>query len=243
MITEINPNYGNLESRVRALPSTFDHEGTPLHQGRNQVKEMRWGNQTVVVKRYKRPNIFMKLQFALLNTCKAKKAYIYGNLFLKDGISTPTPIAYAIDGRWPIIRNAYFACEAVDGICLNDTLTPDDDATIRSLAAEIVRMHSTGLMHGDLNLTNIYADANGNYHFIDTNRTRIKKHPSQNDCADNLMRLTPQRPLLSKIAREYALLKGWDPEAFASKVLASLDAFHRKKAFLKKIKSLCLKRK
>ncbi len=238
MIIKINPDYTRFAPRVAALPSTFDREGVSLHQGRNQVRAMVWDGCEVVVKRYKKPNFFLKLQFAFLNTCKAKKAYKYGCLFNEAGLLSPTPVAYAIEGRWPLIKGSFFVCLPVDGVCLNDSLTVDDDAMIGRLAAEVARMHDSGLMHGDLNLTNIYADADGNLWFIDTNRTKAGRRVTMRTCAENLMRLTPDRALLSKIAQAYARLRGWDADAFSALVIARLEAFQRKKAFLKRLKKL-----
>lgn len=238
MIVRINPQYSAYAPQIEALPAKFASEGISLHQGRNQVRAMRWGDLDVIVKRYKKPNIFLKLQFAFLNTCKAKKAYKYGCLFNESGISSPTPIAYIIEGRWPVIKGSYFVSLPVDGMCLNDTLTVADDAMIDRLAAEAARMHDAGLMHGDLNLTNIYADAEGLLHFIDTNRTKTGRKITPRACAENLMRLTPDRPLLSKIARAYAKIRGWDADAFSALVITRLEAFQRKKARLKRLKNL-----
>lgn len=243
MIIKINPDFSSLSADIRALPERFDNEGISLHDGRNQVRAMRWDGQDVVVKRYKKPNFFLKLQFTFLNTCKAKKAYKYGCIFNREGFSSPTPVAYIIDGRWPLFRGSFFICLPVTGTCLNDTLSAADDGMIARLASEIARMHAAGIMHGDLNLTNIYVDKDGEFRFIDTNRTKIKRNPGQNACAENLMRLTPDRALLSKIARAYARVRGWDEERFAAKVISRLEAFQRKKAILKKLKSICLKRK
>jgi len=238
MIVKINPAYIGRSTEIRAIPLMFGKEGTILHDGRNQVRAMQWDGQKVVVKKYKKPNFFLKLQFAFLNTCKAKKAYKYGSLFNDNGLSSPTPVAYIIEGRWPIIKNSYFICLPVTGVCLNDTLTQADDDMIRRLAAEIARMHDAGLMHGDLNLTNIYADSEGGFHFIDTNRTKTRKDPGPKACAENLMRLTSDRALLSKIADAYACIRGWDERKFTDRVIHCLDAFLRKKAFLKRLKRM-----
>lgn len=237
MIIKINPEYERLRQQIEALPFTFAPEGDMLHEGRNKVKAMRWDDVDVVVKNYKKPNFFLKLQFAFLYNCKAKKAYKYANLFNQAGLHSPVPVAYAIIGRWPMIKDSYFACLPVEGMPLKEILTVDNADLIHMLARELVRMHAAGLMHGDLNLTNIYIDESHIFRFIDTNRTKIKNNPNQKACAENLMRLTHDRKLLKSIASEYAVLRGWDANAFAERVIICLDAFERKKARLKALKA------
>ncbi|MCM1450752.1 MAG: lipopolysaccharide kinase InaA family protein [Clostridium sp.] len=237
MIIRVNKDFRRLEPLISSVPSLFPKEGKILHDGRNQVKEMRLGGKTAIVKRYKKPNFFLKLQFAFLNNCKAKKAYRYGKAFAEAGLRTPAPIAYIIEGRWPLIRGSYFISEPVEGRCLNDFLSASDTALIKSLAKEIAKMHGAGLMHGDLNLTNIYIDASGNFRFIDTNRSKMRKNPGIDACAENLMRLTHDRELLEKIAREYADIRGWNSDIFAEKTLGRLTAFQRKKAVLRRLKN------
>lgn len=236
MIVKINPAYSSLEKQIRSLPDTFQTEGKSIHSGRNQVKAMQWGGVDVVAKKYKKPNFFLKLQFAFLYNCKAKKAYKFGNLFNEAGLHSPTPVAYAIIGKWPIIKDSYFICLPVEGKCLKEILDISDKATILALAAELAKMHNAGLMHGDLNLTNIYLDDKGEFYFIDTNRSKIRKDPSADLCAENLMRLSHDRELLSAITSEYANLRGWDAKEFTGKVIYHLDAFERKKAALKRLK-------
>lgn len=236
MIVNINPIYLSFSAEIANLPQSFDSEGKLLHSGRNQVKKFDWDGKTVIVKRYKKPNFFLRLQFAFLKNCKAMKAYKFGLLFNQANILTPTPIAYVIEGKWPIIKGSYFVCEPVEGTPLRGNIHASDEALIHSLAEELARMHAAGLMHGDLNFTNIYRDDAGRFHFIDTNRSKIKKNPVKKDCAKNLMRLTHDRFLLTKIAKEYARIRGWNPYEFASMTVHSLTAFERKKAFLKKLK-------
>lgn len=236
MIVKVNPAYSALEGQISLLPENFGREGETLHTGRNKVKTMVWGGIKVVAKKYKKPNFFLKLQFIFLYNCKAKKAYKFGNLFNQAGLHSPTPVAYAIDGRWPIIKDSYFVCLPVEGVCLKETLKAGDKATIKALASELAKMHMAGLMHGDLNLTNIYLDDKGEFHFIDTNRSKIRKNPSADVCAENLMRLSHDRELLLSITSEYAVLRGWKGTKFNNRVIYHLDAFERKKSTLKRLK-------
>ena len=97
-------------------------------------------------------------------------------------------------------------------------------------------MHSRGVLHGDLNLSNfLYRTADDGYHFtmIDINRSHFTDGwPTDSQCLDNLVRLTHRRDLYEYLVKSYARQRGWDEETTAASALRLLEKFeHRRFRF------------
>ena len=95
-------------------------------------------------------------------------------------------------------------------------------------------MHSKGILHGDLNLSNFLYERqeDGQFSFvmIDINRSQFCDGvPSDGTCLNNLVRLTHRRDLYEDLIRRYAVLRGWDADSTARKALSLLDHFENRK--------------
>jgi aminoglycoside phosphotransferase (APT) family kinase protein len=109
------------------------------------------------------------------------------------------------------------------------------------LAGFLVELHRKGILHGDLNLTNIlYRPSDNGYHFslIDNNRSTFVAHPSQEVCLKNMVRLTHNRELLAEIITQYARIVGWDASACITRIMQLQDEFERHKKRTGYFKSL-----
>ena len=161
------------------------------------------------------------------------------------GIDTPESIAYIEQKDGLLFSTGYFIAKACYDKDLRNVLR-DQDIFDKELANQLttflVLMHKKGVMHGDLNLSNIlYRKENDHYHFtvIDTNRSIFKEHLTQRECLNNLKRLTHRSDLMDYIIRRYAQLRGWNEEETISIEHKLVHRFENKGKWKTYFKKLC----
>lgn len=230
----IHPEYRFLTDFILGLPQNFYHGGEVLYEGRNTVKRFQVDGMYVVVKKYKHPNLIQRIAYTFFKSTKTERAYEFAALLRSKGIDTPHEVAYIETKRHGLFTTGYF-------VSLNSTdrdtssqlnIRPFDHPLANALAQFLVELHEKGVLHGDLNLTNIlyHINPDGSYHFslIDTNRSRFKK-PTADECLNNLKRLTHQRDLLVYIITLYAKHRGWNAEECVHKVMRNLERFEEQR--------------
>lgn len=222
---------------IRQLPQLVDSgQGETVYHGRNQVVRFRHDGLTLMVKRYKTPNIIQRLVYTFFRKTKAERAFLFASTFLSRGIDTPTPVAYMEQRRFGLFATGYFVSLEAPGTETHLLLREVKDypkELAEAVARQVLSMHSKGILHGDLNLSNFLCtqDDEG-YHFtmIDINRSHFRDGmPSDDECMKNMVRLTHRRDLYEDLIRRYAALRGWDADAASSKALEMLRRFEHRK--------------
>ena len=104
----IHPAYQHLKSFIYDLPSHFESEGTLLYRGRNVVKLYQVDGMSLVVKRYKHPNIIQRVVYTYFKRSKTARAYDYAALLRKKGIDTPHEVAYIETFKKGLFTTGYF---------------------------------------------------------------------------------------------------------------------------------------
>ena len=247
MRTVVADHYQELSAFLASLPERMSRgEGEMIYEGRNQVARFRHDGLSLMVKRFKRVNVVQQLAYTFFCKTKAERAFRFANEFLQRSIDTPLPVAYMEERRYGLFSVGYFVSEEVQGTEISKLLRevehyPDDLA--EAVARQVLLMHSNGVLHGDLNLTNFLSTDpclrtdqpcsvfNG-YHFvmIDTNRSHFcDGMPTDEQCIQNMVRLTHRRDLYEDLVRRYARLRGWDAEAVAKKALELLERFEHRR--------------
>lgn len=226
----IAPEYASVSDFVGGLPERFATGGETLHDGRNTVKRFTLNGRTLIVKRYKRPNIVQRIAYTFFERSKAERAYVFAGILRDRGISTPHEVAYIEQSSGGLLAGSYFVSEECAWPSLREALErPDFDRTLASaLGRYLVGLHERHIAHGDLNLGNIlyHAQTDGTYTFalIDTNRSHFGPL-SRRDCLHNLLRLTYDTALMDFVVRAYAKARGWDADRFAADELHLLHRF------------------
>lgn len=243
--TVISPRYASAADFVAAVPSLFAQgKGDTLHDGRNTVRAFDTPAGRLVVKRYKRPNIVQGVAYSFFRKSKAERAYLYAAELRKRGFITPREVAFIEVKRGLLLAESYFVSECCpDPPAFGPLVAADsfNEAMADAMAAEVVAMHSKGVLHGDLNLGNfLYRRTDGggySFTIIDTNRSRFRDGwPTRRECIDNLKTMTHRRDVFAHIVRRYAALRRWDAEATLAEATGALDRFerrHRRKDALK----------
>lgn len=216
----VNPAIRHVQPFIERLPEVFHASGEVLHDGRNQIRAFDIGGERLVVKRYKRPNVFNRFMYSFFRKNKACRAYEHALRLRGMGFDTPEPVAWSEYRKGGLIADAYFVSRRSELTPLPQTMkqfpAPDTLPVLEAFARFTVRLHEQGICHEDFNQTNIlweYDGATGSYRFqlIDINRMRFHARPLRPDeCMINLRRLScPAVPFLYILDR-YADIRGWD---------------------------------
>lgn len=225
--------YERSARRIREIADNFDSEGTLIYKGRNTLRRVDADGHQLVVKRYKKPNIFQRVAYTWFQPSKARRAFDYAARLLAIGVDTPAPAAWIERRRGGMTSEYFFFSEPTEAtsmarLATDDSPLPPDAA--EALAQFMASMHTLGFLHGDANLSNILftRKPDGKFHFsvIDTNRSKwVDKQPTEKQRVENLVRLSHNRALLSDFGRRYAAITGLDPDRFAALLLRRLDSF------------------
>ena len=234
----VDERYQHLSDAVARLPQMMDEgQGEVIYDSRNRVVRFVIDGQALMVKRFKRVNIIQQVVYTFFRKTKAERAFLFAEEFLRRGIDTPPPVAYMEERCYGLFSIGYFVSLEVAGTETSQLLREVQDypqALAEAVAQQIVTMHNKGILHGDLNLSNLLVTtkSDGSFHFImiDTNRSHFRDSvPSDEECLNNLIRLTHRRDLYEDLVRCYALLRGWNADSTVSKALSLLDHFENRK--------------
>lgn len=244
--TVTSPAYSDSAETIGRIADNFDSEGTIIYNKRNTLREVDADGRRLIVKRYKRPNIFQRIAYTWFQPCKAQRAFDYAGRLKEIGINTPEPAAWIERKKSGMTSEYFFFSEptsdhAVAELAEEGRPLPADMA--QQLAEFIAVMHRKGFMHGDSNLTNILYNQTpeGVFKFsvIDTNRSTWNSgNPTISQRLDNLVRLSHNRCLLADVARRYAVAENINPEEFAQRLMARLDSFENSRRNRQKLKKL-----
>lgn len=239
---------------IGQLPLLFMEQGEILYCKRNIIKKFYIEcNATktlkpVIVKRYKTPNWVQRVVYSFFRKSKAERAFFNGAELLRRGVSTPENLAYIETWHRGLFMYGYYVSDVDDAPPIQDQLitAKDFNRTMADDFAEFVlQLHSKGILHHDLNSTNVlyHSQKDGHYTFslIDINRMDFVDNGQQlnlNDCLENLTRFTGRMDLFEYVARHYATAHRGDTEAIFRKMMEikrQHDAqWKRRKSLLRK---------
>lgn len=250
----INPRYNFLSPHIKRLqdPSYFDTHGTLLHTGRNVIKLFEAEGVRYVVKSFCQMTGFNRLIYGRLRPSKAFRAYSHAARIRRMGIDSPEQIAVVDIRRGLKLRHSYFV-SLYSEYSSAATLTEEDFmhdaeriAGLDALSRFIYKMHRNGILHHDLNISNILYGKNisGQYVFqvIDANRMSFHSRLSVKERLKNLRRLSCTPMAFTYILERYASYAGypsqeWFFKGFLARSLFEIHVWHknRLKQSLKRI--------
>lgn len=219
----INPKYAELESFVRSLPDNFVTLPCErvLRDIRNSVRLVRAGEHLVVVKSFRKLSLVNRFAYGRLRESKAVRAYKYALRLQELGIGTPEPIAAIDVRRNGLISGSYFVSLYSDYIsmetinnCAASTICP----LLNALTDFMIRMHDRGVVHNDLNISNIlYKELPmGGYDFqiVDINRMEFRRSLSKQERLSNMSKFECSPEAYFYILGHYANQGRYDQDEF-----------------------------
>jgi tRNA A-37 threonylcarbamoyl transferase component Bud32 len=254
--TVINVEYkGNatVTGFLQQLPELFARGKTVLYAERNVIKRFVLNDADeilsgVVVKRFKRPNIVQRIVYSFFRDSKAKRAFRNAAELRRRGVSTPCEIAYVEQWRCGLFTYGYYISGSDNAPSIRGKLIEQknfDRIMAEDFAAFAAGLHAKGILHHDLNSTNVLYHKVGErfgFSVIDINRMDLLPEgmcPSKYACFDNLTRFTGRMDLFEYVMRCYARERGWDTDKTVKDAVAVKnkhdEQWRRRKAILRKI--------
>lgn len=210
----VSPEYQSLSEWLLQVPRLFDdNQGKLLYRGRNQIRMFEVGGEKLVVKRFKRNDIFKTLIYTFFRKNKARKSYENAMLLRKRGFNTPREVAYMEKRMVGLITQVYYVCAYTDCEPIRPRLIeqePFDQQLAVVYARYVASLHEAGVLHRDLNPTNVLVDAENHFELIDINRMQFFDGPvPKAECMENLTLFYWLTPAYRFILDEYARQRGW----------------------------------
>ena len=221
MNIKISADYLCYRPFIESIPSLIAQgEGDMLYQGRNSVWKLEYRKRLFIVKHFMRINPEQQTIYTFFRPTKAARAFRNAAEFRKRGFGTPHEIAYIEIIENGLFTTGYFISEEARGHEVSKDVFKGKMLNKRladAVTRQIICMHSKGILHGDLNLSNIFYEHHWNgrftFYMIDLNRSLFNNGwPDDIQCIRNMVRLTHNRDLYEFIVRNYAELRGWDVE-------------------------------
>ncbi len=220
----INARYAAHADRLWQLPQIFQgNEGRIIHDGRNQLRILKLGENGVVVKSFARPNILNRVIYALFRSSKARRSYEYAQLLRSMEFGSPAPVGYLEERVLGLCftRSYYICLRSTLPFTFTDLHTsaisrPDAVRYLQAVGRFTAQFHSAGMLHKDYNDGNLLLgmDAEGNplVELIDLNRIRFRKVSVKQGCKNMVERLKASDWQLPILAESYATERGADVE-------------------------------
>ncbi len=241
----------SLVAFLNNLPYLFDKEGKILHDERNRIKEFSITDQKMVVKCFKRPILIQRFIYSFIRKTKAHRAFLNAHRLRKRDVDTPNAIAFVEVWHKGLFDEGYLVTDVNNDPPIANLLANNGIGFCKELAEQfasfVVELHSKGILHHDLNSTNVlYREKEeGKYHFslIDINRMKVYRNgrfPSKDECLKNLNRFTGDYDLFEFVLTAYAKERDWNVSETLKRALKLKKRFdtkrHRTKSFLKLFK-------
>lgn len=210
----VSSEYEDLRAWLVQMPRLFDdNQGELLYRGRNQVRSFEVDGRKLVVKRFKRNDIVKAMVYTLFRKNKARKSYENAMLLRQRGFTTPHEVAYMERRIAGLVTQVYYVCAYTDSEPIRPRLIeqePFDKWLAVSYARYVASLHEAGVLHCDLNPTNVLVDTDGHFELIDINRMQFFDGAvPKAECMENLTLFYWLTPAYRFILNEYARQRGW----------------------------------
>lgn len=221
---EVHPDFEVLGEFIQQLPLCFDHEGTVIYKGRNELRHYHIHGYDLIVKAYKLPVFINRIAYGLLRSSKAERAYRYALKLLKAGFKTPEPVGF-ITCRQGLLFGKSFSV-SLKSSCpytYKDLLVKRfsrHEEILKRIALFTARLHEAGFLHKDYSAGNILFDdatKDISIEIIDLNRITFTKPGLEKGCK-NFERLPNTDDMLAIMGTTYAKARGFDPAICVRKI-------------------------
>lgn len=223
---EINPKYNNaaFADFVSKLPQLFAEGGETVYNKRNVIKVLDFDGQKVVVKRFKRLGFIRGLVYSYFRSSKAERAYRNALELQRRGINTPEAMAYVEEWQTGRLVYGYYISKADFAAPIEERINIDnfDMQLAADFGAFIAELHKKGVLHHDLNSTNVlyHPQPDGTFTFslIDINRMDFSPEgemPSPVNRYENMTRFSGGKLQFRAVADAYVRAMGGDEQMLA----------------------------
>lgn len=231
----VNPKYEHFREWITSIPACFFSTGDVIYDARNQIRHTTINGVSVCIKRFHTPYFVNRIIYSFFRMSKAKRAYQNALTLIERNIATPDPIAYILCGKGLLQESYLITIESAlkrNFYEFGDGIVTGKEDILRAFAHYTAQAHEAQLYHLDYSPGNILFDKiQGTWRFemIDINRMEINTVVNMKKGCKNFARLWGRADLHKIIAKEYALIRGFDIEQCQKLVLRAREKFWKKR--------------
>jgi hypothetical protein len=187
------------------------------------------------------PNTINKYVYTNLRKSKARRSYEAALKLNELGINSPAPIAYIEEKVGVQLHHSYYICRHIEATNMRQVERDSDkDFILRSLAAEMVKIHRAKVCMLDFSPGNVLytrgEDGALTFNHIDINRIKFGV-TSRKKLFTMFERMFTQDDTLETLATEYARLTGMSANKATAMAISAHNAFDARIARKNKFKS------
>jgi hypothetical protein len=235
--------------RFQEILLLFNESTQQLGDDRNKIKIVTHDGKKLVVKSFKTPNFINKIAYRFFRKSKAARSYHNAQYLEKNGIGTPTPVAYLEQLSALGLHESYYVSTYTDHDFTYREITNDDELEDKEniliqFTQFMFKMHEAGIYFLDHSPGNTLIKKEGDqyqFYLVDLNRMKFYDIPYE-DRLKNFERLSPKKWMYNIMGTEYARLTENEStttiEIMWKYTQEFQEAFHKKKRMKKKIKGV-----
>ena len=236
---DINPKYEHLRLFVESIPETMEAKGAYIYGGRrNLIVKMTAPDGTELnVKRFQQPRWLNRLVYSTgIRQPKGRRAFEYPSRLQAKGIETPQAVAYIEDRNAAgLLQQSWFVsiqCPYSHLLYEMGNAAPEVyEPVAAALACFVAHMHDNEVLHLDFSPGNILWDYKQqqdqqpiSFSVVDINRMRFGPVSMADGCK-SLVRLWGPKRFIGLLTKEYALRRGFPPDACLAIVMKERARF------------------
>lgn len=215
----IAAEYESLRAQIESVPGIIEtDECKVLYSGRNRIVQFEPADGvSLVVKKHKRHGFFKSLVYTFFRPNKARRSFENAVELRKRGFETPHEVAYIEEKSCGLITQVYYICAYTSKAPIRPELidnAPFDKALATAYARYVASMHGAGVLHRDLNPTNVLYERVGDgyaFELIDINRMKFYNGEVPKPvCMENLTLFWWLTDVYRYILNAYAVERGWE---------------------------------
>lgn len=177
------------------LNGTSPENATYIHAGRNRIWRCNIDGHDAATKRF--GNSTIKSFIYIFRKSKARKSFENAQKLVSLNIGTPYPLGYGEKrDMFHRLLDSVYICSHIESAGLDSYLDGSSDKVIADFAKYVAKLHEKGILHNDLNSTNVRVTSDGDsprFSLIDLNRMEFKapaKPPSVHERFCNITRFS-----------------------------------------------------
>ncbi len=243
VVVEVNSFLGITDNELLAFVLESNGGEVLLHDARNRISRCRLNGRILVKKEFGR-TLWSRIIYAIRKS-KAQRSFANALELLDRGVATPDPVGY-IDWRGVMntLDRSCYICDYEESVSLYECVVSYGRECLSAFAKFVAYLHEKGILHDDLNNTNVRVtrDTNGDFKFslIDLNRMRFYKHGVMiplNECFRNICRFSSLDDDYLYFVGQYLFYREM-PRRLMSKAIDIKKRHDRRYDFKKRLKKL-----
>jgi tRNA A-37 threonylcarbamoyl transferase component Bud32 len=178
----LTPGKEHFEPHLKNLSESFEGVKDTIYQGRNVLKRLTWGQESIIIKSFAHPNILNRYIYRWVRKSKARRAYENAIELTKLNIITPLPIGYIEYHRDNCLSQSFYIYEewSADSTIrevITDPRFPNRAEILAGLGKFAWKLHSKRVNFKDFSPGNILIKYSEPAEFCLVDINRIKFEP------------------------------------------------------------------